>query len=160
MLEVRGKKASFASGRESPQSLFFSRLYIDREGRLDAFKVEAVRVFKEFYIVRLEGIESITQAEEFIGAEAFAAEEELHPLDEGEFYLHEIEGFSVVTLDGREVGRVKDVIGIRGNDLLVVAAGDREILIPLVGTICREFDLRNRRLVIDPPLGLLDINEI
>jgi 16S rRNA processing protein RimM len=65
-----------------------------------------------------------------------------------------------VTLEGREVGRIKDVIGIRGNDLLVVAAGDREILIPLVGTICREFDLRNRRLVIDPPLGLLDINEI
>ncbi len=88
------------------------------------------------------------------------AKEDLHPLDEGEFYFHEIEGFSVVTLDGREVGRVKDVIGVPGNDLLVVTAGDREILVPLVRTICREFDLRNKRLVIDPPVGLLDINEI
>jgi len=65
-----------------------------------------------------------------------------------------------VTLDGREVGRVKDVIGIQANDLLVVADGDREILIPLVGTICREFDLLSKRVVIDPPPGLLDINEI
>jgi 16S rRNA processing protein RimM len=65
-----------------------------------------------------------------------------------------------VTLSGGEVGRVTDVIGAAGNDLLVVTRGEEEILIPLVGTICREFDLRNRRVVIDPPGGLLDINEI
>ena len=65
-----------------------------------------------------------------------------------------------MTLEGREVGRVKDLIAVPGSDLLVVVSGGREILIPLVGTICREFDLQNRRLVIDPPDGLLDLNEI
>jgi len=151
---------SFGFGRVVPKSLFFSRLFFEREGRLDAYKVEAVRGFKEFYIVRLGGVESISQAEEFVGSEAFVAEEDLHPLGEGEYYFHEIEDFSVVTLEGREVGRVKDLIAVPGSDLLVVVSGGREILIPLVGTICREFDLLNRRLVIDPPDGLLDLNEI
>jgi 16S rRNA processing protein RimM len=65
-----------------------------------------------------------------------------------------------VTLKGREVGWIKDLIAVSGSDLLVVDSGDREILIPLAGTICREFDLPNRRVVIDPPDGLLDLNEI
>ena len=65
-----------------------------------------------------------------------------------------------MTLKGREVGRIKDLIAVSGSDLLVVESGEREILIPLIGTICREFDLQNRRVVIDPPDGLLDLNEI
>ncbi len=65
-----------------------------------------------------------------------------------------------MTLKGREVGRIKDLITVSGSDLLVVESGEREILIPLIGTICREFDLQNRRVVIDPPEGLLDLNEI
>ncbi|MGB2905635.1 MAG: ribosome maturation factor RimM [Candidatus Aminicenantaceae bacterium] len=135
-------------------------MFFKREGRLDAYKVEAVRIFKEFYIVRLEGVESISQTEEFVGSEAFVAVEDLPPLVEGEYYFHEIEGFSVVTLEGREVGRVTDLIAVPGSDLLVVVSGGREILVPLVGTICLEFDLQNRRLVIDPPDGILDLNEI
>jgi 16S rRNA processing protein RimM len=87
-------------------------------------------------------------------------EEELQPLAAGEYYFHEIEGFSVETLQGREVGRVKEFIAISGSDLLVVESGGREILIPLAGAICLEFDLLNRRIVIDPPDGLLDLNEI
>ena len=66
----------------------------------------------------------------------------------------------MVTLEGREVGRVKDLLAAPGSDLLVVESGGREILIPLVETICREFDLRNRQVKIDPPDGLLDLNEI
>ena len=65
-----------------------------------------------------------------------------------------------MTLKGREVGRIKDLIAVSGSDLLVVESGEREILIPLIGTICREFDLQNRQVVIDPPDGLLDLNEI
>jgi len=55
---------------------------------------------------------------------------------------------------------IKDLVSVPGNDLLVVASGDREILIPLVESICLEIDLPQKRLVIDPPAGLLDLNEI
>lgn len=66
----------------------------------------------------------------------------------------------VLTQDGEEIGTVKDLISVPGNDLLVVASGDREILIPLVESICLEIDLPQKRLVINPPGGLLDLNDI
>ena len=84
----------------------------------------------------------------------------MRSLPEDEFYFHQVEGFSVLTQDGEEIGEVKDLISVPGNDLLVVVSGDREILIPLVKSICLEIDLPQKRLVIDPPAGLLDINDI
>lgn len=81
---------------------------------------------------------------------------------ENDYYFFHLEGFRVVTQDGVTVGRITDLLTAPGSDLLVVTAesGDREVLIPFVRTICVELDMVNKRLVIDPPEGLLDLNEI
>jgi 16S rRNA processing protein RimM len=55
---------------------------------------------------------------------------------------------------------VKDVLFISENDLLVVEKGDRQILIPFTESICIEVDLEKKEIVIDPPDGLLNLNEI
>jgi len=57
---------------------------------------------------------------------------------------------------------VKDVVELGDSTLLVVegTSGSREVLIPLCRQICVEIDLAGRRIVVDPPDGLLDLNEI
>ncbi len=142
------------------QSLFFSRLYVFHKGRLSEFTVEAARLFKEFIIVRLGGIDTISQAEELIGSDVLVPDQDLKPLGEDEIYFHEIEGFTVVALDGKTVGKIKDMLATPGNDLLVVAASDREVLIPFVKSICVRLDRERKQVVIDPPEGLLELDEI
>ncbi len=67
----------------------------------------------------------------------------------------------MVTLDGTEVGRVEDVQSAGGSDLLVVRTGKgAEVLIPCNADICRRVDPGARLIEIDPPDGLLDLNEI
>jgi 16S rRNA processing protein RimM len=85
---------------------------------------------------------------------------ELKPLtDPEEFYDHDLIGLRVVTAAGEEVGTVADVLHY-GQDLLVVdgtgARGRAEILIPFVTAIVPEVDVAGGRLVVDPPVGLLD----
>jgi 16S rRNA processing protein RimM len=63
----------------------------------------------------------------------------------------------VTTEDGREVGRVTGIERSPAHDLWVVAAGDREHLVPAVPEIVLEVDLAGRRVVIKPPEGLLEI---
>jgi 16S rRNA processing protein RimM len=47
------------------------------------------------------------------------------------------------------------------NDLLVVHGREgRELLIPLTQTICLDIDVDKRTIIIDPPEGLLDLDEI
>ncbi len=49
-----------------------------------------------------------------------------------------------------------------GTPLLVLdpEKGTSEIYIPFSRTICPVIDVRAKRIVIDPPAGLLDLNEI
>lgn len=87
-------------------------------------------------------------------------EEELSRLDEASYYLFQIIGCSVVTINGIEVGTVKDMILIKENDILEVVSKGKEILIPFTEDICVEVDTMKGEIIIDPPEGLLEINEI
>jgi 16S rRNA processing protein RimM len=57
---------------------------------------------------------------EFVGQEMWLPEEILHPLEEGRYYLFQLSGCSVITKEGVEVGSVRDIFFIEGNNLLVV----------------------------------------
>ncbi|MGD2294311.1 MAG: ribosome maturation factor RimM [Candidatus Aminicenantes bacterium] len=142
------------------RSLFFSRVFFKKKGVPEEFEVEAYRHFRSFIILKLKGVNSITHAQEFIGEDIFAHEKDLHPLEKDGYYFHQIEGCAVFTKEGEAVGSVQDIWPVAGNDLLVVRSGDRELLIPFTQAICTEVDLRRKILVIDPPEGLLDLDEI
>jgi 16S rRNA processing protein RimM len=66
----------------------------------------------------------------------------------------------VITREGKDVGSVKDILFINENDLLVVEKGEKEIFIPFSESICIGVDLVKKEIVVDPPEGLLDLNEI
>jgi 16S rRNA processing protein RimM len=71
-------------------------------------------------------------------------------------------GCVVETRAGRIVGRVRTVWETGGSTLLVLSreGGGEEIFVPFNRTICPEIDVRAKRIVIDPPDGLLELNEI
>jgi ribosomal 30S subunit maturation factor RimM len=60
------------------------------------------------------------------------------------------------------IGIVKDVLTIGESAVLVVenAQNRKEVLVPLSRGICVDVDPAQKRIVIDPPDGLLDLNEI
>ena len=56
------------------------------------------------------------------------------------------------------MGPVIRVDDMGGRSLLVVATKRGEVLVPMVETICREVDVAAKRIVIDPPAGLMELN--
>jgi ribosomal 30S subunit maturation factor RimM len=57
------------------------------------------------------------------------------------------------------VGEVAKVEGGGGASRLVTNGPRGEILIPLAVDICVDIDIANRKIRIDPPEGLLGLNE-
>lgn len=145
-----------------PRSLFFSRIYIKEKGILTEFQVKSYRFYRNFCITQLEGIDSISLAEAQVGKEVFVHEDDLKSLDKDQYYLHQIIGLEVITESGEIIGSVKDALFITGNELLVIENEEKgkEFYIPFTRSICREIDHKTKRIVIDPPEGLLDLNEI
>jgi 16S rRNA processing protein RimM len=80
------------------------------------------------------------------------------PAGDDEFWDHDLDGLDVVTVDGAAVGVVAEVLHPPGSDMLAVRRPDgTEVLVPFVAAIVPSVDLAARRVVIDPPEGLLEL---
>ena len=106
----------------------------------------------------LAGVASREAAEALRGATILARSGDLEELPPGEFYAYELVGCAVEDESGRSVGVVKSVWDAGGRNLLVIEdTRGGEQLVPAVEPLLREVDLEARRIVVDPPPGLLDL---
>lgn len=133
-------------------------VHLCRGGRVDRLRITTMRVHQGRPIIGLEGVETMTDAETLAGLELRVPAEELEPLPPGVFYRHDLVGCRVETSGGAQVGEVTSVEGEMGSSRLVVRSPGGEVLIPLAEAICVSIDTAARRIVVDPPEGLLDVN--
>jgi 16S rRNA processing protein RimM len=135
-------------------------IYLRRADGFEAFAVESLTLDRSAYFLKLKGIDTLAGADALAGLEVFVAEADFRRLDEGLFYDFEVIGCRVVTRDGAEVGEVAGILEAGGPVLLVVRRGDEDVYVPFTEGICVKVNPEAREIVIDPPDGLLDLNEI
>lgn len=123
--------------------------------------VESGRSQSGRYVLRFTGIEDRTAAEGLRNTLLIVeADPDEPPEDPDEYYDHQLVGMLVVTVDGREVGTVTDMLHLPTQDLFAVKRPDgREALIPFVEEIVPEVDLKQRTVLVNPPPGLLELTD-
>lgn len=117
--------------------------------------IESVRPYRKGFLARFEGYDTRTDAEALRGRYLLRPFDEIDPLGDGEVFYHELLGADVATPDGSVVGTVKEVYPLSSADLIEVAGPRGEAVIPLVPQFVSGFDRARRRVVVDPPDGLL-----
>ncbi len=117
--------------------------------------VTSSRVHRNRFLVRFEGIDSREAAGGVRGA-LYVGADEARELGESEYWERDLVGCDVYLADGVKVGRVTDVIVRPAQDLLEVESPTGRHLVPFVEAIVTEIDPDARRVVVDPPAGLLD----
>lgn len=120
--------------------------------------VTSARVQNGRPVIGFEGFSSIEDVERLAGLDLRVPEGELQPLEPGMYYHHQLIGCAVETVAGERVGDVVRVDGGAAGSVLEVAGPRGEVLIPLAVEICVEIDVEAKRIRIDPPEGLLDVN--
>jgi 16S rRNA processing protein RimM len=128
--------------------------------REDTLTISTARIQGGRPVIGFEGFARIEDAERLAGQELRVPEEALQALEPGRYYHHQLVGCVVETRDGDRVGQVERVEGGAGGSRLVVSGGRGEILVPLATEICIDVDVPAKRIRIDPPEGLLDLNEV
>jgi 16S rRNA processing protein RimM len=121
--------------------------------------ISAVRFHQGRPVIGLEGVASMDDAEALAGAELRVPESALAALPEGSYYHHELVGCEVRRQDGTVVGTVTGIEGPMHGSTLVVDSRHGEVLIPLASDICVSIDPKRRVIVIEPPEGLIELNE-
>jgi 16S rRNA processing protein RimM len=141
--------------RFAPDAVLAAQL---RDGTRRALTVMSARPHGERLLVRFAEVVTREVAETLRGALLLVDVADLPPAeDPDEFYDHELEGLAAELPDGTPLGTVLEVVHGPGGDLLVLELPDgREVLVPFARAIVPEVDVAGKRVVIDPPEGLLE----
>jgi 16S rRNA processing protein RimM len=127
-------------------------------GSRNEVRIEELWPHKQWLMLKFAGVDSISDAEAFVGCELQVPLGERAELEAGWTYVSDLVGCTV--FDGpREVGQVADVQSGAGEaSLLIVRAGGKEYEIPYAEQYLKSVDLARREIRMLLPEGMLDIN--
>ena len=127
-----------------------------RETKIETFRIHAGRV-----LIKFAGIETPEEVQLLHNWTLEIPEEDARELGEDEYFLHDLPGLRLVDADGRERGVVVDVYEGGGGLLLNVKRADgREFELPFAADLCTEIDLEAKRIVVNLPEGLEDLDAV
>lgn len=122
------------------------------DGQARAVTITSCWPHKGRFVLKLEGVDSIDEAERYRDLELRIGEEELQPLPAGSYYHHQLRGLRVEDPQGAPLGEVADLLTTGGEAPVLVVRGPRgELLIPLADAFVRTVDLERGRLVLARP---------
>ena len=146
-----------AAYTESPLALINFRTLLKENGE-PALTLVSGRSFKGGVIARAKDVETKTDADRLRGIKLFAPRSALPPTEEDEFYLTDLIGLPVQTVDGTVLGRVKAVQNFGAGDILEIegGAGRKGLYLPFTREVVPVVDIAGGRIVADPPNEVSD----
>lgn len=123
-----------------------------------SFQVRLSGRLKNALSARLSGISSKEQADRMKGMKLFVPREAFPQLPDDEFYHADLIGLSVYDTGGGEIGAVKAVLNHGATDLLELrlTVSNETALLPFTRDYVPTVDMVARKLIIDPPNGLIE----
>ena len=108
-------------------------------------------------ILKLGGIDDINDAELYRNKVLTVPREELGELPEGAYYICDLLGCSVVTVDGINLGKIDDVIKTGSNDVYSVKNDEgKQVLIPVIDDVIKKVNLEDKLITVELLKGLID----
>ena len=123
-----------------------------------AATIEGVRIHAGRALVKFSGIESPEELRAVQNWTVEIPDDQAKALEEGEYFLHDLIGLTLVDAEGSERGKIVEVEETAGGVLLVVQGPKRRFDVPFVTEICTNIDLGEKRITVNLPEGLEDLD--
>lgn len=128
----------------------------DQSGRR-RFALELLSFGKGQWLARVDGVSDRTAAEALRGTRLYVDRQALPEPDEDEFYHADLIGLRAELTDGSTLGRVRAVHDFGAGDVVEIdRPGGGSVMVPFTRAVVPVVDIAGGRIVVDPPVGLLD----
>ena len=124
-------------------------------------RIESAREHAGRALVKFEGIDAPEDLRDLQNWTIAIPESQARPLEEGEYFLHDLIGLRMVDNDGNDRGVVEEVSEGGGGVLLTVKPkSGKRFDVPFAAAICTHIDLKAKKITVALPEGIDDVDKI
>lgn len=153
---IRGEVKVFPTTDDPARFKKLKQVFLDTGNGYLEMKIEGVKFFKQFVIMKFKGFDNINEIEKYKKRPLLVDREHAVRLKKDEYFIADLIGLTVYTEDGKLLGTLTDVLQTGANDVYIVEMEDKkEVLIPAIGECILEVDLEGRKMQVHLLKGLL-----
>ena len=138
---IRGEVKVFPTTEDPQRFKGMKEIILDTGSEKKVLEVASARFFKNLVILKFKGIDSINDIEKYKGKDLLVTRENAIPLNEGEYYIADIIGATVVTTGA--------------NDVYVVDHEGTEVLLPVIPDCVLARDMEQKIVTVHIMKGLM-----
>lgn len=151
---VRGEVKIYSFTDPIDNLLDYPAWTLKRDGEVKQVELVSGRLQGKVLVAKLKGLDDREVARTFAGFDICVPRALLPDLDDGEYYWHQLEGLSVIDLQGQLLGRLDHLLETGSNDVMVVkpcpgSLDDRERLLPYTEQCVQQVDLAAGEMRVD-----------
>ncbi|MDO4328275.1 MAG: ribosome maturation factor RimM [Lachnospiraceae bacterium] len=155
---VRGEVKVFPTTDDPQRFKELKEVTLDAGREQLVLKIQNVKFFKNMVILKFEGYDNINDIEKYKGKDLLIHRDQAVALEEGEYFIVDLIGLTVITDEGETLGTLTDVMKTGANDVYVVEMpSGREVLIPVIDQCILNVDLEAGEVKVHLLEGLLDL---
>ncbi len=132
-------------------------VFVRKGDNLIPFFIKSLQITGARGIIELDDIKSIEDAQALKSCSLFLPANLLPPLNEDQFYYHEVIGYTVVDIQSGALGIIEEIYSAGIQDLISMKYKDKEVLLPVSDEIVLRADHDKKEVYVNLPQGLLDV---
>lgn len=131
--------------------------FVENRGEQKEINIEAIRFHKNFVIAKFQGIDDMNTAQRLKEAYVLVDRQNAVKLKKDEYFICDLIGLEVYTIENEFIGTIKDVITTGSNDVYVIQTEEgKEILIPAIKQVVKEVSIENKKMLVEMMEGLME----
>lgn len=142
---IRGEVKVYPTTDDAARFRNLKEVILDTGKDRFTLKIENVKFFKQFVILKFQEYDSINDVEKYKRARLLVPRDQAVKLKKDEYFVADMIGLTVVTDEGETLGELKDVLATGANDVYVVSRADgTEVLLPAIKECILAVDMEKR----------------
>ncbi len=156
---IKGEVKVFPTTDDVRRFKTLKEVILDTGKEEKILKVEHVKFFKQFAILKFQDYDSINDIEKYKNCSLYVTRENAVRLRKNEYFIADLIGLNVVNIDdGTLIGTLKDVLETGANDVYIIDDGNgRELLFPAIKECVKDIDFEKNEISVHVMDGLMDL---
>ena len=148
---LKGEVKVYSYTDNEKKILKLKKVYI----RGKEYKVESMRLQKQMFLMKLQGIDDIDQTKFLMNEMCFREVEKNESNDDEGYFIKELVGIEVIDESGNTIGTLKEVFRTGANDVYeVVDKNNKSIYLPAIKKVIKSIDISSHKMTVELMEGL------